>query len=531
MDGQDPDDSSSSQSGQSSADDPSQNSCSADDPEKNSCSPGDPAPATTPNEPPAEMGPPAPPPASNAPAHPLPSQDPADYGPPPTPDNGPAATPPADGDPAQNQCSADEPEMDACGTTNASGPPAVPAPAPAPPSPDVYANSDSQAGKSCSEDPVAAPVSTCGAPKTYLAVKVTDNQNLPLLNADVSAPGLGTRTTDKYGLADYGEITPGTYSITVTKDGYRPDVDATAGPALVTATAPAGTSTVVPVQLAVYRENIIFCGSEMDYNSFWLKMMFAGASWAGVPTLRAADQTTLAYVDVGYTNFEKLAFELLKDQKGIVLQKVASGSDIVDLINTRIKTKAGGFLGKFLLQDVLFFSHGQPDAIKLNYDSSPDVNFGASEIGSSDAEAFSIDGRFVSYACRTGVSSWAESFSSDAEAGPDASLAQQIANRFQVQTQAFMTRSFYGDVLREKADSDRIASTLKTARETQDGKVIEIPPDHQALPHPGLADKRGPKKEGTNEYALWRKAGGKELPRSGDTPTGLTPGLHVFNPK
>jgi hypothetical protein len=108
-----------------------------------------------------------------------------------------------------------------------------------------------------------------------------------------------------------------------------------------------------------------------------------------------------------------------------------------------------------------------------------------------------------------------------------------MANHFQVEVHAFLRRSNYGEVLREKSDSSAIAATLKKARETDEGKLIEIPPEHQGLPHPGLDDGHfaGSRKEGTNAYALWRKAGGIRLPRTGDTPKGLSAGIKVFTPK
>jgi hypothetical protein len=205
------------------------------------------------------------------------------------------------------------------------------------------------------------------------------------------------------------------------------------------------------------------------------------------------------------------------------------------LINDRPITTINGKHGKLLLQDVSFFSHGKPSNIRLNYDSSPDVDFGLSDVSSASADAFVVDGRIYSYACRTGNNSINESFSSDADAHPETSLAQVMADHFQVEVHAFLTRSDYDGVLRDKSDSATIAGALKKARETDDGKLIDIPPDYEALPDPaltaGVIFGRGPKKEGTDKYALWRKSGGIQLPKSGTSPSGLTPGLHVFRPK
>jgi len=375
---------------------------------------------------------------------------------------------------------------------------------------------------------------SCSRDNASLAVKVTDYQNRPIAGVDVKVDGVGEGTTDQNGLADFGDVAGGTYHITVWKEGYRPDPNAIAGPVVIAATVPDGSATVIPAQLAAFSENIIFVGSEMDYDSFWTKMMFISAAWfesTNGSEFRTADRKTIAYVDEGYTRFEKLTIDYLQQKQGFYVVKLAVSMDIVGALNDRLKPNSSGVKEYYLLQDVVFFSHGQPDAIKLNFNTSPDVNLSSSELGWVDTDIFMPGGRFFSYACRTGVASWDESFSSDQDANLDQSVAQQIANRLKVETHAFLTRSDYGKILRERSDSTAIADSLKKSRETADGTLIEIPPDHQGLPHPGLYKRRGARKEGTNEYALWRKAGGIRLPDSAPSPTGLTKGLHVFTPK
>ncbi|WNG43162.1 hypothetical protein F0U60_02895 [Archangium minus] len=298
-----------------------------------------------------------------------------------------------------------------------------------------------------------------------------------------------------------------------------------------------GAATSCPSDALIRRENVIFVGSESDYDSFWLKMMFIAAAYVlTCGGLRSADKKTLAYVDIEYTRYEKLAFDYLKEKAGFNIIKLASSSDIVKHINTRPESMEGGKKVKLLLQDVAFFSHGVPGAIKLNFRGpigTPDIDFSKSELSATRKDAFVPDGRIYSYACRTGVSKVWESFSSDAEAGMEDSLAQMMANHYKVEVHAFLRRSFYGGVLRERSTSSAIAEALKEARKTQEGQVIDLPPEHQALPHPGLADGlfSGAVREGTSEYALWRKAGGIQLPGPGESPKGLSAGMHVFTPQ
>lgn len=295
----------------------------------------------------------------------------------------------------------------------------------------------------------------------------------------------------------------------------------------------------------IFRENIIFVGSELSYDSFWLKMMFIACGFALADRglhFRKADRTTIAYVDKGYTKAEKLPLEMLKTKKGINLITLSNSNAVVKYINNRPNyTSSDGKTGKLRIQDIAFFSHGLPQNICLNYKGTPDVNVTPESVDKMTPEVFVPEGRIYSYACRTGIDSWYEPalinlytpFSSDADAHPETSLAQKMATHFNVNVYAFYTRSFYGNVLRKKSDSDKISNALKTARETQDGEIIEIPPEHEGIPHPDLDNGflAGSKDEGTNEYALWRKQGAIAMPVSDTTPAGLTKGLQLFKPK
>jgi len=267
-----------------------------------------------------------------------------------------------------------------------------------------------------------------------------------------------------------------------------------------------------------------------------LKMMFIGAAYVIASrgrVFRPADKKTIAYVPLGYSKYERLTIELLRKFGGFAIVAIEDSDAIVKYINERPEYTEEGQPCKLLLQDVAFFSHGFPGWIALNYGDDPDVDFGKPQLDLCGTDVFVPGGRLYSYACRTGVSKTGGSFSSDAEAGLETSLAQQIANHFRIEVHAFLRRSFYGEVLRKKTDSKSIGAAVKAARATHNGQVIEIPPEHQAFPHPGLADGwfNGARTEGTSEYALWRKAGGLVLPTAAETPSGLTEGMCVFKPK
>jgi hypothetical protein len=394
------------------------------------------------------------------------------------------------------------------------------------------------AAKPAPKRPPDHPVIPCE--KAMLTVQVTDYDDNPIPDVKVTVDGLGSKQTDQYGMADFGEVSPGHYDATAEKDKHRPAPDQPVGPAEGGKDAPACQTTVIPLQLdpppEILRENLIFVGSEMDYDSFWLKMMFVGAAYVaagGGAGFRSAERKTLAFVDNGYTADEKKVIEDLKGLNGYNVVTLSSGSDIVKLINTRPETHVGGKKKIYLLQDVAFFSHGLASVIKLNYLGSPAIDFDETQLSATREDAFVPgSGKIFSFACRTGTKVDSEWFiTGDSGAKIDESLAQKMADHFKAEVHAFLKRSNYGEVLREKSDSDGISAALRKGRETMDGSIIDISKEHQALPHPGLADKSGPKKEGTNGYALWRKAGGIRLPRTGDTPKGLSDGMHVFTPK
>lgn len=283
-------------------------------------------------------------------------------------------------------------------------------------------------------------------------------------------------------------------------------------------------------------ENIIFIGSEMFYDLFWLKMMFIGAAFPMAKAMRQADRVVIAYVDEGYTHLEKLAIDLLQkncaakaNSKTVEVKKLASSVDVTDLLNRARED--------YKLLDVFFASHGVVGAIDLSYSGRKSVKITSGAVPSIATSAFAPHGRLYSYACRTGVSveDYKAGFKTEADAKPENSLAQKMADHFGIEVHAFLRRSFYGNVLRDPSMSETIVKALSAGRKVSgDNAVIDIPPEHEGLPHSGLADGwilSGPKREGTDNYALWRKLGGRTLPTAADSPAGLGAEMRVFKPR
>jgi len=59
--------------------------------------------------------------------------------------------------------------------------------------------------------------------KAYLTVVVKDADGNPVANADVYVDRIGGLRTDENGVADFGEVVPGTYDIHATKEGHAPN--------------------------------------------------------------------------------------------------------------------------------------------------------------------------------------------------------------------------------------------------------------------------------------------------------------------
>jgi hypothetical protein len=247
--------------------------------------------------------------------------------------------------------------------------------------------------------------------------------------------------------------------------------------------------------------------------------------------LRQADETTLILVDFEYTRYEKLAVEYLRETLGVRVVLVTDVAEVVNHFNVRPTGERDGMPTKTLLQDVAIFCHGLPNKLSFNYASMPwsRMNFSATELATIDAGVFVPGGCIYSYACRTGVSKDGEEFTDDDAASPDSSLAQKMADHFGVDVYAYLTRTFYGDCLVGPGGFEDLTKALKAARAAGASGVVSLPPQHEALPHPGIGGSRA-EKEGTKDYALWRVLGAIALPVAGETPKGLSTEMRQFRP-
>ena len=291
-------------------------------------------------------------------------------------------------------------------------------------------------------------------------------------------------------------------------------------------------------------ENIIFIGSEFEYNNFWLKNMFIAAAYPFIKNrkkFRACDKVTIAYVDYGYTRLEKLAIEGLKNEieftDNIIFVALKTKSKIIELLNANREN--------YKIKDLAFFCHGLNGKITLNYSARPNIDLTTSDINSIGNTNFLSSAKASSYACRTGMADSVTlrtqgSFDDISEADPDNSFAQLFANRHNIDFYAFHKRTLYSNILNPKDDAEKIAEDLKNKRKTNSIDVISILENYEALTHPELGEgyknmwgwiPRGAVSEGAVGYSLWRKGGGLKIPVAASTPTGLPSIMTRFSPK
>ncbi|KAE9635996.1 hypothetical protein [Aeromonas veronii] len=279
---------------------------------------------------------------------------------------------------------------------------------------------------------------------------------------------------------------------------------------------------------AVKKENIIVIGSEEHYSSFILKMMFMAAATQKLNSgMRKADNTVIACVKAGYTNFELGVLESYRDKYGCEIKLLNSLADLVALLNRERET--------IKIQDLYFYCHGLPNKITVNLDSKPKIDITVGNLSQIKPDIFVKDGILHSFACRTGVDAEPytpiDSYDNDSDASPGSSLAMKMAQHFNVTVKAFLTRTSYGDVVRAPSLDKQIAEELNSLRKGGEGAVYPLHNgEYEALPHTGLSTGVRGWWSGVSDYALWRKQGGRCAPVSGTTPKGLSHGAKQFKP-
>ncbi len=295
----------------------------------------------------------------------------------------------------------------------------------------------------------------------------------------------------------------------------------------------------------VRREFVIVVGTEVHYLQRTNHMMFFGAATNALnDTKDQYDLYTIYYFNAGYNNAElsavraSLATISTKLNRKISLVKVTSTVDLIKHLNKlNIKNITTGKIYQKKIALMHIYSHGLPSRITFDLDGPTDktAEFWEKDLRQLKQGIFTKNGKLISYACRTGMTHSKkhnnqnrDSFTSDEQAMLQLSLAQKMAEHFNIKVYAFIRRSNYALVWN--------GSTQKY----KEGFIDIL--------HPGLVNEhfrdckswsplRNAKcawQHGVGNYsdfALWNINGGSAYPVGAALPTGLSKDLVLFQSK
>ncbi len=211
---------------------------------------------------------------------------------------------------------------------------------------------------------------------------------------------------------------------------------------------------------------------------------------------------------------------------------VKTVNELVNFLNQRIEKNRA-------IRKLIFFSHGVIGKISLRYegDDVASGEFTKASIAQVNKSVFDYDAEVISYACRTGIGIDGESFDNSAEAQPEKSLAQDMANQWMIIVRAFESRSLYAktygigsEIQEAKKAEGAIDDYEKKEKLYKAGKLKEKPkkpPNYDQLKEKIKSIKvrdHNSKEDGGPIMPL----GAWHLPTSGATPTGLKHGLQIY---
>lgn len=243
-------------------------------------------------------------------------------------------------------------------------------------------------------------------------------------------------------------------------------------------------------------------------------------------------QNILVVFQHGYTSNDISRINQYAKDLGARIVYVKTVAQFIEFLNARIEK------GR-LVKRLVFYSHGVIGSISLHYGGDDEQlgNFNNASVKQIKKSIFHHDAQVISYACRTGIGVDKDSFKSSAEAKPEASLAQHMANQWKVTVKAFERRSLYAKTygtaseIQEANNAEQKIKLYNQQMRQYNEKEIKtkpsIPPNYKTL-----LEKLNSIKERDKNARL---DGGPIMPRgawhpptSGETPTGLKYGLQTY---
>lgn len=212
---------------------------------------------------------------------------------------------------------------------------------------------------------------------------------------------------------------------------------------------------------------------------------------------------------------------------------VKTVDELVKFLNQRIEKQRS-------IKKLVFFSHGLVGKISLRYegDDIRSGEFTSSSVSNVNKMVFSYDAEVTSYACRTGIGKDGDSFKNSAEALPEESLAQDMANKWMVTVKAFERRSLYAKTYgtsQEIQEANNAKQIIVNYQEQEDlykqGKIKEKPkkpPNFDRL-NERLQSQNTRDQNAQGDNGPIMPLGAWHLPTSGATPTGLKNGIQTYS--
>jgi len=268
------------------------------------------------------------------------------------------------------------------------------------------------------------------------------------------------------------------------------------------------------------QEVVIVVGTNWHDNTYGNKMMFLAQAVGAIRNAYSSEAylSLLVFPD-GYTSGElaEARQRALENNSRTAFVQLGSKQELVNYVNTRSVDASHDYRAneRILIKEVRIFSHGVPSRLAFGLDLAKDragaLEFGPPDVASLKVEAFTAWAVIHSFACRTGNTSWNESFGDDwvGVAKPKESLAQNLADGLGIKVRGYITRSNYGPTYADKPSA--FGGTLDA--------------DYSAA-YVDLAD---PAVAGGK--VIWNHRGAFREPRSGDKPVGLPEragGLWIF---
>lgn len=243
-------------------------------------------------------------------------------------------------------------------------------------------------------------------------------------------------------------------------------------------------------------------------------------------------QRILVVFQHGYTATDIQRINKYTEDLDARIVYVKTVEELTEFLNSRIQKKR-------MVKQLVFFSHGIVGKISLRYEGDEESSgeFSSATVEKIIKDIFHYDTQLISYACRTGIGVNGESFKNSAEAQPENSLAQYMANKWLIDIKAFERRSLYSKTygtsteIKEANDFNKIIKAYENQEKLFNGGNLKEKPQ-KPLNYDKLKKRLRSieirDQNAKNDNGPIMPLGAWHLPTSGATPSGLKNGLQVY---